>query len=204
MGQGAAAASRARAVRAQAKARGTGERECWDAALRHSKIAVAAAEESVALADHDDDVVLLAQTLTIKSQIHESLGDGGAALSAAREALDVYSRLDREVNNPQRVTRRLGDGSVLFPPGPARSRTGSRGCMPRPRTGSWSWPLLSPSTRPRPERQRRGGWRMWRSKLSGCWHGSATGTRPRPTRWRPDAGRGRPACAECVLATLSC
>jgi tetratricopeptide (TPR) repeat protein len=29
----------------------------------------------------------------------------------------VYSRLDREVNNPQRVSRRLGDDSVLFPPG---------------------------------------------------------------------------------------
>ncbi|MER7479210.1 hypothetical protein ABTX60_16460 [Streptomyces sp. NPDC126510] len=93
------------------------ERERWDTALRHSKSAVAAAEEAVAIADQDDDVVLLAQTLTVQSQIHESLGDGGRALSAAREALDVYSRLDREVNNPQRVTRRLADDSVLFPAG---------------------------------------------------------------------------------------
>ncbi|NED92778.1 hypothetical protein G3I76_73625 [Streptomyces sp. SID11233] len=91
--------------------------ERWDTALRHSRIAVAAAEETVAIADHDDDVVLLAQTLTLKSRIHESRGDGREALAAAREALDVYSRLDREVNNPRRVTRRLGDDSVLFSAG---------------------------------------------------------------------------------------
>ncbi|MEU0600585.1 hypothetical protein ABZ484_20465 [Streptomyces sp. NPDC006393] len=117
MEQRSAAASRARAARAQAKATDAVGNERWDTALRHSKIAVAAAEEAVAIADHDDDVVLLAQTLTMKSQIHDSLGDGGEALAAAREALDVYSRLDREVNNPQRVTRRLGDDSVLFPAG---------------------------------------------------------------------------------------
>lgn len=112
-----ATASRARAARALAKATHAMERERWDTALRHSKIAVSAAEEAVTIADYDDDVVLLAQTLTTKSQIHESLGDGGEALPSAREALDVYSRLDREVNNPQRVTRRLGGDSVLFPAG---------------------------------------------------------------------------------------
>ncbi|MFJ5848160.1 hypothetical protein [Streptomyces sp. NPDC092903] len=106
-----------RAARAQARATGAVASERWDAALRHSEIAVAAAEEAVATADHDDDVVLLAQTLTLRSQIHESRGDGRAALSAARAALDVYSRLDREVDNPQRVTRRLGDDSVLFSAG---------------------------------------------------------------------------------------
>jgi tetratricopeptide (TPR) repeat protein len=92
-------------------------RERWDMALRHSKIAVSAAEEAVAVADHDDDVVLLAQSLVTKSQAHEGLGDHRAALSAAREALEVYSRLDRELDNPKRVTRRLGDDSVLFSPG---------------------------------------------------------------------------------------
>jgi tetratricopeptide (TPR) repeat protein len=92
-------------------------RERWDTALRHSKIAVAAAEEAVAIADHDDDVVLLAQSLVTKSQVHEGLGDGRSALSAAREALEVYSRLDRELDDPKRVTQRLGDDSVLFPAG---------------------------------------------------------------------------------------
>jgi hypothetical protein len=112
-----AAASRARAARAQAQAAKAVVRERWDAALRNSKIAVAAAEEAVAVADHDDDVVLLAQSLVTMSQAHEGLGDVSAALSAARESLEVYSRLDRELDNPKRVTRRLGDDSVLFSPG---------------------------------------------------------------------------------------
>ncbi|MGW6277045.1 hypothetical protein [Kribbella sp. NPDC055071] len=112
-----AADSSARARRAQARARQAVQDGRWDSALKQSKLAVAAAEEAVALADRDDDVVLLAQALAVKSQVHDSLRDGDQALSAAREAMDVYSRLDRELNNPQRVTRRLGDDSVLFSPG---------------------------------------------------------------------------------------
>lgn len=106
--------ARARATRAQAKAAKALSGKRWDTALRHSKIAVAAAEQAVATADHDDDVVLLAQAFSTQRQIFESLGDSGAALAAARTALEVYTRLDREVNNPQRVTSRLGEDSVLF------------------------------------------------------------------------------------------
>ncbi|NEA31463.1 hypothetical protein [Streptomyces sp. SID13031] len=124
MAQRSAAGSRVRATRAQAQATGAVQSGRWDAALRHSKIAVAAAEEAVAIADQDDDVVLLAQALTTKSQIHESLGDSGEALSAARKALDVHSIVDRELDNPQRVSRMLGDDSVIFPagPGPLKDR----------------------------------------------------------------------------------
>ncbi|GAA1555902.1 hypothetical protein GCM10009804_10960 [Kribbella hippodromi] len=109
-----AAGARARAVGAQAKAMKELARGRRESALRHSTVAVAAAEEAVAIADQDDDVVLLARTQTCKSEIHEALGDGAEALAAARQALDVYVRLDRETNNPQRVMRRLGPDSVMF------------------------------------------------------------------------------------------
>ncbi|HEY0637231.1 MAG TPA: hypothetical protein VGD67_06260 [Pseudonocardiaceae bacterium] len=98
---------RARAGREGEKSAAAERRQRWEAALRHNRHAAEALERAVALADHDDDRLLLAEVLGTGARLRELSGDCRGAVSAARAALRMYETVDRDAADPSRIPRML-------------------------------------------------------------------------------------------------